>query len=138
MSQRGATTSIDGLTDAILGALEEYSGEVTVATKKACEDVAEGCRDEIAKLSPRSKGTGGKNGHYADSWEKKISFQNADEIRYTVYNKKHYQLTHLLEYGHEKWIFGYYTGGRVDPKPHIRIAESHAKDQLVKEIKRNL
>lgn len=38
----------------------------------------------------------GPNGDYANSW----TYERLPNGNYKVYNKDHYQLTHLLEYGH--------------------------------------
>lgn len=130
--------NLGSFADALIDVLQEYNDEVIVASKEAVEEVSEECRQEITRNSPRGEGDGGKNGHYADDWKKKIIFQSGDEIVYTVYNKRHYQLTHLLEYGHEKWLWGNYTGGRVKPIPHIRPAEANAEKNLVKAIERKL
>lgn len=124
--------SIDGLADAIAKELSTYDAEVTVATKRAVEKVAEECRKDI------SNGASVFNGSkYAKSWKKKLSYYSAKENRYTVYSTR-YQLTHLLEYGHEKWVWGTYTGGRVTGKPHIRPAEMRAEENLINQIKRSL
>ena len=123
--------SIDDLASAVIKELEAYDAQVTVATKKAVEKVAESCRKDIELHAPQN------TGKYKNSWKKKLSYYSANEARYTVYSSR-YQLTHLLEYGHAKWVYGYYTGGRVSAKPHIRPAESRAERQLVEEIKRNI
>lgn len=124
--------SIDGLADAIAKELSTYDAEVTVATKRAVEKVAEECRKDI------SNGASVFNGSkYAKSWKKKLVYSSAKENRYTIYSTR-YQLTHLLEYGHEKWVWGYYTGGTVPGRPHIRPAEAKAEVNLVNQIKRNL
>ena len=123
--------SIDGLADAILDELKAYEGEVVVATKRAVEQTAEECRKDIQNNAPQ------RSGKYAKSWKKKLAYSSAKENRYVVYSSR-YQLTHLLEYGHAKWIYGYYTGGTVAAKPHIRPAEARAEANLVNAIKRNL
>lgn len=123
--------SIDGLADAIMKELNAYEGEVVVATKRAVEKTAEECRQDISKNAPE------RTGKYAKSWEKKLAFSSAKENRYTIYSTN-YQLTHLLEYGHKKWVWGHYTGGQVPAKPHIRPAQEQAEKNLVAEIKRNL
>lgn len=123
--------SIDGLADAIAKELNAYDAEVTVATKRAVENVAEQCRKDIQSNAPQ------RSGKYAKSWKKKLAYSSAKENRYVVYSTR-YQLTHLLEYGHEKWIYGYYTGGRVSAKPHIRPAEERAEANLITTIKREL
>lgn len=137
-SEYDVHATIDSLSSAVMEALYEYGDFVAVVAKDAAEDVAEQCRQEIAANSPRSAGDGGKNGHYADTWKKVEKYRSATESRWMVYNSKHYQLTHLLEHGHEKWTWGYYTGGIVPAKPHIRPAEAHAEENLINTIKRNL
>lgn len=122
---------VNGLADAVAKELENYDAEVTVATKQAVAEVAESCRKDIMANSERF----GSN--YANSWKKKQTFSSAKENRFTIYSQK-YQLTHLLEYGHKKWLWGYYTGGRVEGKPHIRPAEEKAAKDLVNAIKRKL
>ena len=123
--------SIDGLAAAIEKELNTYDGQVAVATKQAVEKVAESCRKEISQNAPE------RTGNYAKSWKKKLAYYSAKENRYTIYSTK-YQLTHLLEYGHSKWVYGYYMGGRVSAKPHIRPAEENAEKDLIAEIKRKL
>lgn len=127
--------SIDGLADAIIKELNQYEGEVIVETKRAVEKTAEQCRKDIMNNASSIGGT------YAKSWKKKLVYSSAKENRYTVYSTK-YQLTHLLEYGHEKWLWGYYTGSKVGPAanggPHIRPAEAKAETNLINELKRKL
>lgn len=122
--------SIDNMADAIMKELNAWEGEVVVATKRAVEKTAEQCRQDIMANAPG-------DGKYAKSWQKKLSYSSAKENRYTVYSTK-YQLTHLLEYGHAKWIYGYYTGGRVKAFPHIRPAEAAAEQNLISELRRTI
>lgn len=124
--------SIDGLADAITQVLTEYGDQCVVASKRAVEKTAEECRKDIMNGATVFKGT-----KYAKSWRKKLVFSSADETRYTIYSTR-YQLAHLLEYGHAKWIYGYYTGGRVEGKPHIRPAEERAEQNLIRELKKEL
>ena len=136
MSRRNASeydvhATIDSFSTAILEVLENYSREVATEAKKCAEQVAEECRQEIAAKSPG-------NGPYSQSWKVERTFYTSDEAIFMVYNAKHYQLTHLLEYGHEKWLWGNYTGDRVKAFPHIRPAEEKAKQQLVERIKKAL
>ena len=50
-------------------------------------------------------------------------------MRYTVYNKKYYRLTHLLEKGHAKR-----SGGRVPAQVHIAPAEEVTKKKFVQDV----
>ena len=124
--------NIDGLADAVAQVLTAYGDHCVVATKRAVEKTAEECRKDIINGATVFKGT-----KYAKSWRKKLAYSSAEENRYVVYSTK-YQLTHLLEYGHAKWIYGYYTGGRVQGRPHIRPAEQRAEQNLIRELKKEL
>ena len=120
--------SVDNFADAIMKELENYSTEAIRDTKQAVEETAQECLEEISQNAPG-------DGKYKKSWKKKQARLTATESEITVYSTK-YQLTHLLEYGHEKWLWGNYTGDRVRAFPHIRPAEEKAKQKLVERIKK--
>ena len=63
----------------------------------------------------------------------KVTEESAVGIGVTVYSPSHYMLAHLLENGHAKR-----GGGRVKAIPHIKPAEDHARDELVKDIEKAL
>ena len=54
-------------------------------------------------------------------------------IQATVWNEKHYQLTHLLEKGH-----ALRDGGRSAAFPHIAPVEQKCEDELIRNIKKNI
>lgn len=58
-------------------------------------------------------------GDYARSWTFKIDKDKLGDYSGVVYNKEHYQLTHLLENGHVS-ANQYGTYGRVAPHQHIK------------------
>lgn len=107
--------------------LLEYSEKVTEITKAAVDKVAKKAAEELKSSSPK------KTGAYAKDWTNKNAFENQRSKRKTVYNKEHYQLTHLLENGHAKR-----GGGRVPGKPHIKAVEEMAKVELEEEIRKAL
>lgn len=91
-------------------------------------------RDEAKKTASTLKNTSPKrSGAYARSWTMK---KTADKT-YTVYNKDHYQLTHLLENGHvvrnKKGTYG-----RAPAHPHIGPAQEKAAEDVVILISRSL
>lgn len=116
--------SIDGLADAIMEELNNYSEEVTEKIKKDVKIVANNCKKEIQANAPR------KDGDYAESWYAKKVFESDKDIRMVVHNKKEYRLAHLLENGHAK-----VNGGRVAGIPHIRPAEQNAEKELIGRVK---
>ncbi len=109
---------------AIIDNLREYSNEVVAESKKQVQQVGKETVNQLKETSPK------RSGDYAKDWKMKKAFENANEIRVQVYNAHHYQLTHLLEYGHAKK-----NGGRVEAIPHIRPAEQAAAEKLDKKVK---
>ena len=90
---------------------------------------------ELKATSPKRKNGGGA---YARDWRAKKTTKRKGAVRFmgvVVYNKDHYQLTHLLEYGHAKWIGGRDTGETVDGIPHIKRAEENAIQKIESELK---
>lgn len=78
-----------------------------------------------------------RTGKYAKSWKVKTQRGSAGIDEVIVYNRDHYQLTHLLENGHViRNKKGEY--GRTSPIKHIEPVNDWAGDALVKEIEREL
>ena len=57
-------------------------------------------------------------------------FESDEAIRYKVKNTMSAQLTHLLEFGHQKS-----NGKRFEGKPHIRVARDNANKKYVEMLK---
>ena len=107
--------------------LTKYSKEVIEVLKENTVKVAEECRDEIKSRSPVDKGK------YKRGWKAVKVFENADAIRYKVKNTTSAQLTHLLEFGHQKS-----NGKRFEGKPHIRVARDNANEKYVQMLKEGI
>lgn len=120
--------SIDGLADAIMEELNNYSDEVAEQIKKDVKIVAKKCRNEIQANAPR------KDGDYAESWATKIMFESDKDIRMVVHNKKEYRLAHLLENGHAI-VRGGRKIGEAGAIEHIRPAELNAEKELLGRVK---
>lgn len=119
-----ANIKIDDLASEIAKELTEYNQEVTDGIKAEVKTVAKECKNEIQQNSPVDTGS------YRKGWQVKTAYESSGDIRVVIRNRTDYQLTHLLEYGHAK-----VNGGRVNGKPHIRPAEEHAEQKLMKKVK---
>lgn len=116
--------SVDGLADAIAAELAAYEQEVTDGLKTEVRSAANEAKRDIRDGSPTL------SGDYRKGWATKVQYESVDDIRVRVYNRKEYQLTHLLENGHAK-----VNGGRVAAQPHIMPAEKKAEEKLLKKVK---
>ena len=123
---------VNDFTGEVTKILKSWSTEVMEETNEAVKDVATEARDEL-KVEGDFENRSGK---YRKGW--KVTFT---ELRYgleaTVHNKV-YQLTHLLESGHAKWLWGRDTGGTVQAFPHIEKVNEEAQRKLEEEIVRRL
>ena len=115
---------IDELTDAIVDALEEYREDVTEGVKDSVKTVAKEAAVELRRTSPK------KTGGYAKGWTQKKVFENAQDLRMSVCNPKHYRRIHLLENGHAK-----VNGGRVEGIAHVYPTEQNAIRKLEGKVK---
>lgn len=112
------------LAEQLNDALMLYSAEVTEQIKEEARDIAEETRIKIRDSSPQ------RTKKYRRGWKAKKVFENANEVRYRIYNTRH-QITHLLEKGHARK-----GGGKVAPRIHIRPAETWAQREFMKRIKK--
>lgn len=115
---------IDRLAAAIAEELEAYKQDITEGLKREIREAAETCKNEIKQNAPKL------TGDYKKSWRLKEAYESEEDIRIVIHSQKEYRLTHLLEYGHAKR-----DGGRVIGRAHIRPAEQHAEENLMKKVK---
>lgn len=119
-----ASISIDQLAAAITDAVREYTEDVTDAIERKVDETANEVRDEAERSAPK------RTGKYAKGF--KVSKQDGPgKARRVIWNKKHYRLVHLLEFGHAKR-----GGGRVQAYPHLRPAYDKFGAKLPDDIKR--
>lgn len=116
--------AVGDLADAVMAALQEFEQETTEAVKESVVTAADVCLESVRADSPRD------TGDYAKGWRKKTVYEDEHDMRVRIYNKDHYQLTHLLEDGHAN-----VDGGRTEGKPHIGPASDRASQILQKDIK---
>lgn len=112
------------LQEEIEKALNEYSKEVFDIVDKNAKKQAEETVKELKKTSPK------KTGKYSKSWAKKDEKLSNVYTNSIVHNKKHYQLTHLLEKGH-----ALRQGGRAKAYPHIEPSEEKAIKDFERKVR---
>lgn len=104
---------------------EEFQERVDTATDKASKDTVK----RLKNTSPRRP----SGGEYAASWSRKRV--EGKRSGWIVYNKKHYRLTHLLEYGHAVHNQFGSTNKRAAAHPHIKPAEQEGIKEFEELIK---
>ena len=123
----GKKISISQLSAAVTEAVREYADTATEEVKQAVTETGDTVRDEIRRNAPKD------TGRYARSWTVKKTKETSQSLTVTVHSKDHYQLAHLLEFGHAKR-----GGGRVAAQPHIAQAEEHGIEQLEEKLRKAL
>lgn len=119
--------NVDDMAAEIAEMLGEYQVEITKNIDARGKTVANQGAKKLKETSPKTP----KGGDYAKSWKaEKISGKNVGEDpAYTIYNKDHYRLTHLLENGHATP-----NGGRTRAIKHIQPVE----DAVIKEYEKQV
>lgn len=123
----GVRCSIDGLADAIMDGLKEYSDLASSEVKGAVRKAGKTVKNEIAANAPK------KTGAYSKSWSVKTEKETSESLELVVYSKSKYQLAHLLEHGHAKR-----GGGRTRAIEHIAPAEEAGAKELEADIRKAL
>ena len=99
-----------------------FGKEIDSSVSEAIKEEAPKIVKEIKEKSPK------KSGDYSEDWTSKLT-DNRFATNLTVYNKSHYQLNHLLEFGHELW-----QGGRTKANPFMANVQKDAEDRIVKRV----
>lgn len=122
--------SLDSLDEEIKKALEDYNVEVVRVTNESIKETAK----EAAKMLKNGGPYKNRTGAYAKDWTARQREKTKSVIQgYTVYNKDHFQLTHLLEYGHQSR-----NGGRVKEFAHIAPVNDQMGEMVANKIESKL
>ena len=112
--------------------LNDYSKEVVDVVSDCSKEVSDSA---VSKLKMVRFHTGNK---YSKSWAVKEEKGTLGTTKFTIYNKKHYRLTHLLEYGHVVKNGTKRVVGNARAFPHIKPIEEWIQNQLPKDIANKL
>ena len=123
-----ATIQPEKLTDEIQKILDEYGDEARAALAEAISETAKEAQTQL-----RQKNQGRKIWKkYPKGWSVQIKAGRLD-VEGIVYNKDHYRLTHLLEFGHATR-----NGGRTAAFPHIAEVNAFAQKDVLERLREKL
>lgn len=128
------------MAEEIVNAMKLYTKDVEEGIEKDVNDCAD---DGVKMLKNTAMPPASESGtakpmtrrqwkEYAKSWQRKID-NKTNNITATIHNKEHYQLTHLLEFGHATR-----DGKRTRAFAHIKPTYEKLEDQLLKQIKKTI
>lgn len=124
------TIKIDQLANEITNTMKAYTDDVSRGIERCVDDVADRVLEEVKTSHPYTDRTG----EYTKGFGK-TKKDRGSKYKRIIWNRKHYQRVHLLEFGHAK-----VGGGRVRAFPHLRPAyEKHGAklpDEIKKVVKR--
>ena len=117
------------LDEAIREQLETYSAEITKNINENLKEVAETTAETLKKGGAYKERTGKYTPDWSVTARKAVSTTQGEQ--YSVHNRKHYQLTHLLEKGHVTR-----NGKRTRAFEHILPAEQAAEELAVEAVEK--
>lgn len=118
--------AVNNLSKAVDDVFRQYIGIVQEGVDEALAQTADEAVDMLRQTSPV------RTGKYAEGWE--VTKNGAE---YVVHNAKHYQLTHLLENGHDVVVNGQKVG-RAKPHKHIKQVEQFVQEEAARKIEEAL
>lgn len=121
------------LTAQVNSILKEYVDEVDKVVLDVEEKVAKEAVKKLKATSP--KNPKGRGRHYASDW--KIDQRSKKRYAHLIVHNKQYQLTHLLENGHNIVRNGKVVG-HASAQKHIKPVEEWVKKEVETEIVREL
>ncbi len=124
--------SVNDFSGEITKIVKSWTSDVQEVTQETIKEIAEESRDEL-KVAGDFKNRSGK---YRKGW--KVSFEESRYGLSAIVHNKEYPLTHLLESGHAKWLFGRDTGDEVKAFPHIENVNDEAQKKLELELARRI
>lgn len=136
MSRRKTIKPVD-LSAAVDELLAEYGDQVYDSLGRAIKETTDRATEElrsVRKFSPN----GNPSGSYSADWTNEQRIVDRFKQESVVYNESHYRLTHLLESGHSKYLWGRETGERVQGYEHIRPVNEKAQEMVVRLVREEI
>ena len=119
--------TIDKLSAEVKKKLEIYREELNGNVSEVFEEIAD---EALAEIKNQSQNAGFNDRRYSKGWAKTVKKDRVTgHYHVTVYNKKYYRLTHLLEKGH-----ALKKGGRTRAFPHIAPTQDKMDRLIVKKL----
>ena len=119
----------NSLSEEIQNQLKTFGTALNREINEGLKEVADKTAETLRQGGPYNE----RSGKYPRDWAVKLRSRSYSSVtmteEYTVYNKKNYQLTHLLEKGHVSR-----NGSRVRPFEHIKPAEELAEQMAISEV----
>lgn len=127
-----ATIQASQLTKEIMDSLNDFKNATLESVRNAANDAAKDVLVELHNAHPSPEKYGSWDAYNKD-WAILSQKTKPTSVNVTVYNRKHYRLTHLLEKGHAIW-----NGGRAAAFPHIAPAAEKAENVFMDKVKRGI
>lgn len=121
----------EDLEKALADIIDEYADDVISASQDAVETVAQA---GVTRLEQEVRRAGIGGNKYVKSF--KVKKERGRLGGTAIISSSQYQLTHLLEYGHAKVVYGHRITGKTRAFPHWQQAEQYANDLLEDTIKK--
>lgn len=121
--------SLDSLDEEIKKELKNFNAEVINAANDSFQETAKEAAEMLKKGGPYQERTGA----YTKDWAVGKRGSRTSVVTRLIYNKKHYQLTHLLENGHQSR-----KGGRVKAFSHIAPVNEQLGEMVTGKIESKL
>lgn len=125
--------ALDLITDQLSEIFDDYSRDMKRKVNNSVDKVGKESVQRLRNESPKRPG----HGEYARSWTIKRERGRNGINDFTIHNKEHYRLAHLLEKGH-MIVNAKGTYGRTRAIPHIKPVEEYFNLEVVQEIQREL
>ena len=125
--------SVNDFTGEVAKILKGYADEVSDLTTQAVMKTAYEAEDQLHVAGEFKNGVKSK---YRKGWT--ITFRETRFYTEAIVHNKDYQLTHLLESGHAKWLWGRSTNEEVRAFPHIEQVNEEAQRRLQEYIEGGL
>jgi hypothetical protein len=115
----------------------KYGTLVSTVIDDAMKEVARESTEDL-KAVRRFSQNGNPSGEYSADWTWKIEPAKRWIRKVVVYNDEHYRLTHLLESGHSKYLWGRPTGQTVRGYEHIKPINDKAQEHFEAAVERRI